>query len=760
MASPLATPGATLRRPSTGYEEDEYYKTLPDQIGGPTGIPQIGQIAGLDGTSAPGVSLWGDPQQMRGGSTSDAQRSADGGGSGQNLGRPQTGTSPQTTNLIAEAARLTGNPPPEEQRPPGVFAQAPHISAGRTDIESPVGMQTGGTVQPHALPAASGQFAAVDPGGVYTPEDALALLEQRAGRALSPEERTAAIQASGWNQSGSLTGAHINSILQWGAGAMGGQFTPWGGSGGQPPPPTRPPSPTGTYTPEDAEARARERFRGRFNRDLTPQEWTTLLARVPGFQPGQPISQAQLDEAFRLIDEYGGTLPGGGGGGGPVAPPPRAPVPPPSAPTGGPRVPYEPYTPTPRTPIPPAAPYQAPTTPWGPALTSNVTPAPEFRAPEYRPPPAYRAPDPFSYEDYTAPAPFQYDPYQAPAAFQYADYQAPENFAFREHEARPEFVAPTWDEIQNDPGYQFRLRAGTQAREQSAAAGGVLRTGGTLKGLEDYAQGLASQEYGNVYNRRASEWDRANAANTEDYTLDRDTARGTWDRNTALGQSAYDRNRAGAESAWDRNTGLGERAYERNRAGAERAYDVNAAAGRYAHETNRAGAERDYDRNTATGRYAYETAADRADREYAAAFQGAQAEYDPRFAGWQARTAADQRTGELNFDRQHQQALYDRDDAWRQYAFQTGMEQDRLRYNNQADWEREVFGRQQEVDRARYLGDDAYRRERDANDLELQRAIRGSDEAWREFVNAQENAWRREELEESRRRFLIEVGMR
>jgi hypothetical protein len=63
------------------------------------------------------------------------------------------------------------------------------------------------------------------------------------------------------------------------------------------------------------------------------------------------------------------------------------------------------------------------------------------------------------------------------------------------------FQAPTSVTEQNDPGYQFRLSQGLQALQQSAAGQGQLNTGGTLKGIEDYAQNDASQEFQNVYNR-------------------------------------------------------------------------------------------------------------------------------------------------------------------------------------------------------------------------------------------------------------------
>lgn len=66
----------------------------------------------------------------------------------------------------------------------------------------------------------------------------------------------------------------------------------------------------------------------------------------------------------------------------------------------------------------------------------------------------------------------------------------------------PDFKVPTWQEVQaNDPGYQFRLKGGTDALERSAAARGTLRTGGTLKDIVDYGQNYSTQEYGNAFNR-------------------------------------------------------------------------------------------------------------------------------------------------------------------------------------------------------------------------------------------------------------------
>jgi len=66
-------------------------------------------------------------------------------------------------------------------------------------------------------------------------------------------------------------------------------------------------------------------------------------------------------------------------------------------------------------------------------------------------------------------------------------------------------------DYQADPGYAFRLQQGQQAIERSAAARGGLGGGRMAKDLTNYAQGAASQEYGNAYNRYQT--NRANQLN-------------------------------------------------------------------------------------------------------------------------------------------------------------------------------------------------------------------------------------------------------
>jgi hypothetical protein len=56
-------------------------------------------------------------------------------------------------------------------------------------------------------------------------------------------------------------------------------------------------------------------------------------------------------------------------------------------------------------------------------------------------------------------------------------------------------------DYQQDPGYQFRLGEGLKQLSHAAGARGGLISGQTMKGMEDYAQNSASNEYQNAFNR-------------------------------------------------------------------------------------------------------------------------------------------------------------------------------------------------------------------------------------------------------------------
>ena len=70
------------------------------------------------------------------------------------------------------------------------------------------------------------------------------------------------------------------------------------------------------------------------------------------------------------------------------------------------------------------------------------------------------------------------------------------------------------EDLYDDPGYQWRLDQGNKAVERSAAAGGMLQSGKTLKGLQRWSQGLASQEYKDAYGRS---WQRVRSTPRSDH---------------------------------------------------------------------------------------------------------------------------------------------------------------------------------------------------------------------------------------------------
>ena len=68
-----------------------------------------------------------------------------------------------------------------------------------------------------------------------------------------------------------------------------------------------------------------------------------------------------------------------------------------------------------------------------------------------------------------------------------------------------EYQPFTAEKFQADPGYAFRLKEGLRALDRSAAARGGLLSGNQLRGVTEYGQNLASQEYTNAFNRYQAE---------------------------------------------------------------------------------------------------------------------------------------------------------------------------------------------------------------------------------------------------------------
>ena len=101
-------------------------------------------------------------------------------------------------------------------------------------------------------------------------------------------------------------------------------------------------------------------------------------------------------------------------------------------------------------------------------------------------------------------------------------YEKPEAFTYGA------FKAPSMKDMREDPGYQYAMNQSQKAIARQGGAMGQGHSGATLNALQKNAQGLASQQYDKIYNRRFGEYQHAygraldkyrleNAAKTQDY---------------------------------------------------------------------------------------------------------------------------------------------------------------------------------------------------------------------------------------------------
>ncbi len=111
-------------------------------------------------------------------------------------------------------------------------------------------------------------------------------------------------------------------------------------------------------------------------------------------------------------------------------------------------------------------------------------------------------------------------------------------------------------DFEADPGYQFRLSEGNKAIEASAAARGGLFSGKAGTDLQTFSQGLASQEYGDAYNRFADQRDYGRRNYESDRLMGRQNFES--DRNFGYGQFSdnFNRERAGKTDKYNRLASL------------------------------------------------------------------------------------------------------------------------------------------------------------------------------------------------------------
>ena len=156
--------------------------------------------------------------------------------------------------------------------------------------------------------------------------------------------------------------------------------------------------------------------------------------------------------------------------------------------------------------------------------------------------------------------------YNAPDPFRPPAYEGATPFSRPEYAAAQPFTGLSVEEMNADPGYQFRMQQGQQALERSGAARGVTNTGGTLQNILDYGQQAGSQEYGAAYGRKLGEYGMNEQNRFNAYQSNYANALGTYNTN--------EQNRAGA---FDRNVGNAANAYNTNAENAYRQYTTNTA---------------------------------------------------------------------------------------------------------------------------------------------------------------------------------------
>ncbi len=213
-------------------------------------------------------------------------------------------------------------------------------------------------------------------------------------------------------------------------------------------------------------------------------------------------------------------------------------------------------------------------------------------------------PEAFTYTPQAMPTAYQPGQIAAPQALNVSQIERPATitadrfaqpgaYSSERFNAPGAFVAPTAEEALNDPGYRFRLAQGQQALENRASAQGLLRTGGFAKGMEQYAQDMASQEYANVYGRRLGEYQTQfgntlaanqanNAAAAQAYGLTTGAQLGAYQANTANQLTAQQANAQYGLAAQQANAA--------NQISAYNAYQPLATQVQLANEANRAGA--------------------------------------------------------------------------------------------------------------------------------------------------------------------------
>lgn len=232
-----------------------------------------------------------------------------------------------------------------------------------------------------------------------------------------------------------------------------------------------------------------------------------------------------------------------------------------------------------------------PAGPGAPAVPGAVSLPNTQRPDQLAPPPAQR------------PAEQPVPTFQRPADIAAPTYTRPDQGQFKDP---GEIAGFSFDpkSVYDDPGYKFRLNESIAGVNNKFAARGLLQSGFAAKGVIDRASDVASQEYGNAFNRALQSY----GANAQTQAQNRSFARNVFqddrnntndnfenDRTATTGEYRYGQNRADTNFAGDRTYGTNLFLDQQDRGDRQftddRAYNTN--LWQYQNDQNQGNFERD-----------------------------------------------------------------------------------------------------------------------------------------------------------------------
>jgi hypothetical protein len=107
--------------------------------------------------------------------------------------------------------------------------------------------------------------------------------------------------------------------------------------------------------------------------------------------------------------------------------------------------------------------------------------------------------------------PIDYTTAERPNAPTAPQFERPDAVRFGDYGQAPD-MGSFFENFQADPGYQFRLNEGLRGVNAASAAMGKLRSGDAAKALQARGDGLASQEYGNWFQRQMQKYQASRGA--------------------------------------------------------------------------------------------------------------------------------------------------------------------------------------------------------------------------------------------------------